>query len=572
MSVDRLQGSLIYKYNNRLLLLFANCTIFLLFVPYFYWGDEIYARVFDNLDSNVVWARMLLDSGNALTLGKTIDQMMYNQPHHAVYGVYDFSLILFSIFGSFWGYVVCKILMAYIAFWGMYLLLIRYIINSFSNLWVSFAIVSTCCLFAILPFWSFNIGIAALPFVFFAFFNLRNGNKSYYNWLILVVYAFWSSLVISGYVVLLLWGLIWLYDLVTKRYKTSYLFLGLVTLTGCYIISHLPYFYGHFGVKMTTIRSEFASGQTVSLANTFKTYILPLFLDGDSDISRHSVSMHHFLLIPIALTSILMVKEKVYKKSFILPLIFIVISSFYFGLHQSTIFQPVRMFLWNIFPMNFTRFFWLNAFFWYLIFAISICYLIKRYKWGVYVSLFFIVVQFFVLIFQQDYIYYKKTEPMKYGDFYAEKQFKDIGHFINRDQSSYRIANIGIEPAVALYNGFYTIDGFSVDYTIEYKRKFRKIIEGELARSQNLTNFFDNWGVRCYLLVEECIPSNVTERVRLDRQLMFNYDAMKDLGAEYIISANEIDLNQNKELRLLKVFDKSDYTQAFWTIYLYEVL
>ena len=62
----------------------------------------------------------------------------------------------------------------------------------------------------------------------------------------------------------------------------------------------------------------------------------------------------------------------------------------------------------------------------------------------------------------------------------------------------YRVASIGIHPAIAQYNGFYTLDTYNNFYPLSYKHEFRKIIEKELEKNKKIRNYFDAWGGRCY--------------------------------------------------------------------------
>lgn len=557
---------------ERFSLLIANLFILVIFSPYFYFGESIYARVFDNMDSNIVWIKMALESGNLFTLKGSIDQMMCQLPTHSVYGSFDISLILFGLLGSFWGYVVAKILMAYIAFWGMFLLLNKHMIPPSKKPFISLMIVSISLLFSLLPFWSFALHVAGLPLVFYALLNLRNGDKRVFNWIILLVFAFWSSLVLVGYVVLLIFSFIWLYDFFVIKKRHSYLFFGLVVLTLFYVLSHLPLFYAHFNPSYISVRTEFDKSATLSLKTALKEFILPLFLYGDVNQSRHSVSMHYFSIIPILIALLLMLKNKVLNKTFIFLLIFVIFSSLYYGINEAAFFNNIRQFLWSVFPISLIRIYWLNAFFWYMLFAISLYFLSKHLKYGVHLSVLFLFLQLMVLIPQQDYMFYRKTERMRFKNFYAVEQFQDIAKCINKDQSTYRIVNIGLEPMISLYNGFYTVDGFSVDYPLSYKHEFREVIAEELDLTPPLRNLYDKWGGRCYLFIKEAYPTTHPYREKIDRKLLLNYDKLKQLGAEYIVSANEINEVLNGDIELVKIFNKEEYTDSFWTIYLYKLL
>ena len=81
---------------------------------------------------------------------------------------------------------------------------------------------------------------------------------------------------------------------------------------------------------------------------------------------------------------------------------------------------------------------------------------------------------------------------------------------------------------IAAMNDIYIIDGYHTLYQLSYKKRFRKIIENELAQSEKLKNYFDNWGNRAYLFYND------------QNNLLINFNEAKNLGAKYIISSFSI--------------------------------
>lgn len=76
---------------------------------------------------------------------------------------------------------------------------------------------------------------------------------------------------------------------------------------------------------------------------------------------------------------------------------------------------------------------------------------------------------------------------------------QEIDDAIGRDKSTYRVAHLGISPAPSLMHGFYTVDGYSNNYSLEYKHRFREVIAEELEKNEEVRVYFDLWGNRCYL-------------------------------------------------------------------------
>jgi hypothetical protein len=207
--------------------------------------------------------------------------------------------------------------------------------------------------------------------------------------------------------------------------------------------------------------------------------------------------------------------------------------------------------------------------FWYVLFAISLSVILTNLKFGKYLVVLLIVLQFGFVIKHHEY-FVNKNKP-SFKTFYEKNIFEDIKKFIGKDPSMYRVMSLGIHPAVSQYNGFYTLDGYVANYPLEYKHEFRKIISGELNKDFILKNYFDNWGSRCYAFSAELGKNFMFDKRAQKKveQLNFDLDAFKKMGGEYIISAVEINPNNNPEYILQKTFESKD---SFWKIYLYQIL
>lgn len=97
---------------------------------------------------------------------------------------------------------------------------------------------------------------------------------------------------------------------------------------------------------------------------------------------------------------------------------------------------------------------------------------------------------------------------MSFRDYYAIGVLDQVQQYIREnygeEPEEYRVVSLGIDPAAALYHGFYCLDGYSNNYDLNYKHRFRRIIAPELNKSEYLADNFDHWGNRCYLFSAEC--------------------------------------------------------------------
>ena len=96
--------------------------------------------------------------------------------------------------------------------------------------------------------------------------------------------------------------------------------------------------------------------------------------------------------------------------------------------------------------------------------------------------------------------------------------------------------SVGLDPMVAVMNDIKVIDGYHTIYSMEYKKKFRKIIAHELEINNILKNYYDNWGSRVYAFYSD------------SNKLLINFKEAKAIGADYIISAFPI---ENLDLELI---------------------
>ena len=109
-------------------------------------------------------------------------------------------------------------------------------------------------------------------------------------------------------------------------------------------------------------------------------------------------------------------------------------------------------------------------------------------------------------------------------------------------EEEYRVASIGLHPAIAQYNGFYTLDSYNNFYPLSYKYEFRKIIEKELEKNKTIRIYFDEWGGRCYLFTDE-----------LGKHYMFKKSSKKKLKKV------QFNLNHLKKWVALYLFSRSHY-------------
>lgn len=165
---------------------------------------------------------------------------------------------------------------------------------------------------------------------------------------------------------------------------------------------------------------------------------------------------------------------------------------------------------------------------------------------------------------------------MSWADYFAEGLMQEIETAIleetGQSQEEYRVASLGMCPAVALEAGFYCIDGYSNNYSLEYKHEFREIIEAELEKCPPMKGYFDNWGSRCYLFTEESqnyyyLAKDAEFRYE---KLELNTEKMKELGCKYLFSAAEIE-EGNAEKLGIELFGAFETEESYYKVWVYGI-
>ena len=165
---------------------------------------------------------------------------------------------------------------------------------------------------------------------------------------------------------------------------------------------------------------------------------------------------------------------------------------------------------------------------------------------------------------------------MSWADYFAEDLMQGIEESVFEKtglrQEEYWVASLGMCPAVALEAGFYCIDGYSNNYSLEYKHEFREIIEKELEKCPAMKGYFDDWGSRCYLFTEE--SQNYYYLAKdADFQyskLVLNTEKMKEMGCRYLFSAAEIE-KENVERLGMELFGVFETEGSYYRVWVYRL-
>lgn len=490
-----------------------------------------------------------------------------------------FFVLFYLAFDEFTAFVLQFFVVIATAFFGTWLC-VKKITGS------SIAAFLSAAVFTLLPFRSvYGNLLAGTPLLIFCIINMAletkaTGKKFLYG-IGLVFYAATTSLVLIGYAAIIMTGLWLIIEWIYKKKFNFGIFASCIVLGTAYLVLNLDIVGQVLSVSgVASHREEF-----LITGSDFFSLLKMYLVDG---VTLND-SFHKYIYIAMAVALPLAVlgrKEKpALTKAYFINLCaiaFVGLLSAFLG--SKAIGSIKNSMTGMIRSFQAERFYLLLPGLFYVMLGISLALIINAFKnelrvlWlmlalVVYLPTLFYVGKNPVCILYQNVNQINNgsiTGYLSWESLYAEDLMEQIDEAIGEDKSTYRVANLGICPVVALYNGFYTIDGYSNNYSLEYKHDFSKIIEKELSLNDFNANYFYNWGNRCYLLYHEWGNAYLIGKKDdvVVNDFQFDVDAMREMNCRFIFSAGEITDAGEKGLSLKGVFETDT---SYWRIWVYEL-
>lgn len=599
-----LSGELLQNEKNWYV--FSAVVLTLYLMPLLSAGQNLYVQPFDFLDSTVPQLKVLAQSGLIFADSlANVPNMMDGLPRLSYGSEFNYLLWLFVLFQPFTAYAVNEVLTHAVAFVSMVLFLkgLRLEWGAHSQPVIFGAALS----FALLPFFpSMGLSIPLLPLVMRAFIDIRASQASKWQWGVVTATPFFSSFVLVYAFFLLLAGTLLLADLFRQR-RLNLPFLGAITLMALLygVVEYRLVFSVLFeGEGFVSHRTEFVR-KYVSFADAYRGGHTQFLLG-----QLHTVNLQADYLIPTILLAIVLLSVKtgggwsaplvgtlflfslfteiwqeIIRQKYFLPvflllvigawvrskkemwlygsLLFLMASAMWYGFwyyqgwagiaDQSALF---RMF-------DFSRFALMQSAVWYVAFALACIVLVRKLvPYGVGLVAVVMLLQVMLAFGHKTFQY---SEGLSYKWFYDTALFDRVAERIGGERTAYRVGSVGIPPGVALYNGFYTLDGYSTNYPLAYKKKFEKIIVGNFSENGNAERFFRQWGSQCYLIAGDK-DYNFYEKGKQMSHFKMDGSAFCGMGGRFVFSGYAITAPETYGLRLLETFPNPE---GFWSLWLY---
>ncbi|MGG1676821.1 DUF6044 family protein [Neobacillus sp. NRS-1170] len=557
---------LIERKKERRYILFALIVLAVYLSPLFILQENAHIRVHDNLDSNLAWYKVLARSGEMFGgVQSPIPQIINGLLSRNAFGT-EYSVIvwLYTLLPTMAAYGLSQALTRLVAFFGMYVLLKAHLLPG--ERWLPIQIV-TALAFALTPFWpSGMLSTLGMPLALWSFLNFRNREDTWKDYLVITLLPLYASIVLGFFFFLSAMGIFWLTDVVRRKgWNLRFLF-AIVYMTFIFMLVEYRLVYSFLFTAEPNSRDEYFHAHLPfwsAVRLFFKNYLLG---------HTHVLTIHTLFILPATFIAFYFVfMKQLWKQERIFVFLFvlnILLSAWYaFWFYEGWLPLTKKFHFMDTF--NFARYHFLRPLVIYASFALALKIIsLQGFSWRNTAKWFAIMQIVFLGLFNDEIIYQQKPTVK---EFYAVDLFTEIKEHIALPQENYRVASIGIHPAISQYNGFYTLDTYNNFYPLSYKHQFRKIIEKELAKNKTVRTYFDQWGGRCYLFTAQLGKRYMIKKdsKRHLKKLELNTDVFKEMGGRYIFSAIPIDNAEQNQLLLDKVFESK---KSAWKIYLYKIL
>jgi hypothetical protein len=541
--------------------------------PHLVLGEASFVTIHDSLDSEVVWRHMLRAAGAGLDPDARIDQVMNGLSRGSFPSGLSLFYALFVPFEPFWAYVAHKGIVHAVAFLGMWGLLRRHVLPAPELRGV---VLGVALCFGLTPHYSvFSLSIAGQPLLLMALLDLWKGPGRGWDWAIVAAFPFCSSFTHVGTFIVALLGA----AVVAERVRTGRVPGRLLASAGLLLALYLVV---EHALIATMFLSDVASHREIRGIRTLELGAalergLRNFLHGQ----YHAVSRHELVLVFVVAASFPL-PDSGRRRWLVLGLGAALAISLFYGIFGSWAgVAPLKQQLLVFRHYQFTRIHWLHPLLWSLLFGLALARLatlrIGSRRLGTALVALAIALQAGQLLRHSpewranlDILRHgSESEHVSFEEFVSAELFREIARFIARPQAEYRVASVGLPPAVAQWNGFYTLDSYQYSYPLDYHRAFRRVFAGELAKDEDLRLYYDTWGCRAKIFSAELggRSQRGTGQTTIE-DLQLDVGALRALGGEYLLSAYRI--GNAAELGLTRL-ERFEAPASPWRVHLYGV-
>ncbi|AYA36557.1 hypothetical protein D3Y59_05485 [Hymenobacter oligotrophus] len=561
--------------------LLALLALLLLWLPCVLRGPDSYVQIDDNLDAEIGVPYLLHRFDVALDYRPEaqVPALMNGLPRNTLRPGLSVPVALFGIFEPLTAYWVNQLLVRLVALLGLYALVRRYGLAAPEHRPLAAAVALA---WAVLPAYTMY-GLSALgtPWPLLAVLELRRrGGRLWWPWLVLLAFPLWSMLVLGGFFVVAALGLLLAADWLLHRRVSLAAWGGVVVLGLSYCVTEWPLI-GSVLVRQQFVphRLEFRlaelapQGLAAGLRSTgqylgWGQYHSSRFFRGGIALALVAAAWQLRSAAPIG--------QQAWRHRVGVGLAIVVALSVFCAFYPQAM-GPLQRVAPALGAFNLTRFHFLTPLLWFGLWVLALRQLPPgALRTGL------VVLQLAIgLGSNAEWLHNLRLwggrpaphEPT-WRQFVAPELFGQAKGYLEQRSgqpaSAWRVACLGMPPAAAQLNGFYTLDSYQNNYPLPYKHQFRRIVAPELAKSPELRRYFDAWGNRCYLFSAELGRNFRVGRTDgvVVQDFRFDAAAFRQMGGRYVLSAVQLAHPSGAGLQLIAQLHSPT---AYWALYIYEI-
>jgi len=441
-------------------------------------------------------------------------------------------------------YIFNQVAIHIVAYLSMYLFLKRYVVPERMP-YTGLLLVAGSLYFGLLPFFSpEGLTIPLIPLVTYSLLNIQRQRDTRWDWALLVLMPLYTDFVFFYMFYIVMAGVYIAWDTLRHKHLNRRLFLAVFLMGVLFLLK-----------EYRLVINTFISPEFVSHRVEFNKFFVEKFLESYRRAHslllnghlQHSLELQMPYLLPMILIGMLLslsVRKFTKQESMVIWLI--IVTSFVVGIWDSALTQlytmPILLMyslvvwllskdgrglsLWLIaqlmlsvymllaycecghFVVEHIRFFktfnisrltFIQPFMWGVMLVLAMKIYMRKLRYTYAFVVLFMMVQVFHQFGTKEFYNIKKNLYSTFEQYYEPELFAKIKKDISKPFAKKHFISFGFEPAVPLYSGFYTVDGYITNYPLSYKHKFRKVV-AKIVNTMDKDNNFDEWGSKLYLM------------------------------------------------------------------------
>ena len=448
------------------LILVVACVLALVInaLPFFQGEVMTHLRVHDNLDGVVVNYALAAKDGYFVEPTARVSSFPDSISRFSVVYGYDFWLFLFVFLTPFNAYVVGKVIMMLSAIVGMCWLL-KECVRSSRNVSLNYWILIFSTLFATLPFWGITNSVSGFPLLLAGIFSMRRGVNLLLSCVVIFFIGISSSLPWVGVFIIPGW-FIWIGFLVMSvpRSEVRAVSFGwVVYLIGISI--------GNWNLLYQVLLAE--GFQSHRLAwdlpcekwwDTFSRWRYMLRFN-----QYHTKSLHQFLLLPIAVASVLWLRLRNWTK--LLGVFMFVFAVSVAAIYRNCDLHGLRAFVESFLPIQWDRLYWFIPGVVYVVgfFALVEIWNYRRFRW-VTSGLFLVLIMMRVSegVEEHEVLLAENNDSPSFREYYSIEGVEKLRELVGQSCIDFS----GLSAAVLQMNGICTQGFYLGSYPLSYRTAY----------------------------------------------------------------------------------------------------